>query len=96
METITKIVAKLYIIGESMIKYILLFMGIMTIIWLFQLMRDPKKQFDLAMDLFKNIFVWSWKAILFLWLGILFLGTMLLRVVSVTFATVRDFFVSKN
>ena len=92
----TEFIAKLYIVGEQAVKYLLLFMGIMAILWVFQLMKDPKKQFDLAMDLFKNIFVWIWKAILFIWMGILLVFNVLLRVISVTFATVRDFFVSKN
>ncbi|MCP4354910.1 MAG: hypothetical protein GY793_04620 [Proteobacteria bacterium] len=89
-------VAALYSFGREALQYLALFMGLMAILWIFQLMKDPAKQFDLAMDLFKSIFVWIWKVILFIWMGVLFVFNMILRVVSVTFATVRDFFVSKN
>jgi len=91
-----EIIAKLYIIGEQAVKWVVLFMGVMAILWLFQLMKDPKKQFDLAMDLFKSIFVWLWKAVLFIWMGVLLFFNVIFRVFSVTFATVRDFFVSRN
>ncbi|HAG52169.1 MAG TPA: hypothetical protein DCL21_00080 [Alphaproteobacteria bacterium] len=92
----TEIIAKIYLLGEQFFTYILVFMCVMAIIWTFQLMKDPGKQFDLAMDLFKNIFVWTWKGVLLLWMAVLFIFNMLMRVFTVTFATVRDFFVSKN
>ena len=93
---LAEMIAKVVVIGQEAVKYVGLFMGIMAILWVFQLMKDPKKQFDLAMNLFKSIFIWIWKFILFIWMGILFIFNMILRVISVTFATVRDFFVSKN
>lgn len=89
-------IAKIILLGQQLATYILFFMGVMAIIWIFQLMRDPGKQLDLAMDLFKNIFIWTGKGLLLVWLGIVFLFNMILRIFSVTFATVRDFFVSKN
>jgi len=92
----TEIIAKIYLLGEQFFTYILVFMCVMAVIWTFQLMKDPGKQFDLAMDLFKNIFVWTWKGVLLLWMAVLFIFNMLMRVFTVTFATVRDFFVSKN
>ena len=82
--------------GEKFLILVALFMLVMAIIWTFQLMRDPAKQLDLAMDLFKNIFVWTWKIILFFWMCILYVLNLIKRVFTVTFATIRDFFVSKN
>lgn len=89
-------IAKVILLGQQLGTYVLFFMGVMAIIWVFQLMRDPAKQLDLAMDLFKNIFVWAWKGILLLWVGFMFVFNLIMRVFTVTFATIRDFFVSKN
>lgn len=86
----------IYLFVEQFVVYIALFMGIMAIIWTFQLLRDPGKQLDLAMDLFKNIFIWTWKCILFVWLCVMYVLNLIKRVFTVTFATIRDFFVSKN
>ncbi|PPR11221.1 MAG: hypothetical protein CFH44_00069 [Proteobacteria bacterium] len=94
--TITEWVAKAYLAAETLFTCVLVFMGIMTVIWTFRVMKDPAKQFDLAMDLFKNIFVWTWKGILFVWMSIVYLFNMIMRVFAVIFATIRDFFVSKN
>tara|TARA_Y100001960_G_scaffold332842_1_gene435120 strand:+ start:3379 stop:3660 length:282 start_codon:yes stop_codon:yes gene_type:complete len=90
------LIAKLMVWGEKFLILVALFMLVMAIIWTFQLMRDPAKQLDLAMDLFKNIFVWTWKIILFFWMCILYVLNLIKRVFTVTFATIRDFFVSKN
>jgi hypothetical protein len=90
------LIAKLMVWGEKLLILVALFMLVMAIIWTFQLMRDPAKQLDLAMDLFKNIFVWTWKVILFFWMCILYVVNLIKRIFTVTFATIRDFFVSKN
>jgi hypothetical protein len=90
------LIAKLMVWGEKLLILVALFMLVMAIIWTFQLMRDPAKQLDLAMDLFKNIFVWTWKVILFFWMCILYVLNLIKRIFTVTFATIRDFFVSKN
>jgi|TARA_Y100001960_G_scaffold122422_1_gene130599 uncharacterized protein with ParB-like and HNH nuclease domain len=89
-------IAKIIILGEQFLKYLAFFMGVMAIIWIFQLMRDPGKQLDLAMDLFKNIFIWTWKGILLIWMAIMYVVNLIIRVFAITFATIRDFFVSKN
>lgn len=89
-------IATLCVYGQQFFKFVLLFMGVMVILWTFQVMKDPKKQFDLAMDLFKKIILWHWKAVLLAWSGILFILDIFMRIMSVTFATVRDFFMSKN
>lgn len=96
MDQVLSIIAKLYLFLEGSLKFVLLFMGVMAVIWTFQVLKDPGKQFDLAMQLFKNIFVWTWKGILFVWLAIVYLFNLIMRMVNVTFATIRDFFTSKN
>lgn len=89
-------IAKTILLGQDLLTLVLVFMGLMTVIWTFQLLRDPAKQLDLAMELFKNIFRWSWRCVLFVWLAVLYILNIFKSIFTVTFATIRDFFVSKN
>jgi hypothetical protein len=89
-------IAQLILLGEKLLVVVVFFVCIMAIIWTFQLLRDPGKQLDLAMDLFKSIFVWAWKIILFFWMAIVYVLNLFKRILAITFATIRDFFVSKN
>lgn len=94
--TVMEWAAKAFLAAETLFTLVLIFMGVMSVIWIVRVMKDPAKQFELAMDLFKNIFVWAWKVVLFFWAAIVYVFSMIMRVFTVTFATIRDFFVSKN
>lgn len=89
-------IANIYVTFEESWRWIAFILIFLLIIWMVNLMRDPEK----LMGLIPQFFTTLWKVTHYI--GVLlfevskFLFMAISRVLTVTFATIRDFFISRN
>lgn len=92
----TDFIATLVVTFEDSWRWIAFLLIVLAIVWIVSLMRDPDKLMGLIPQLFSTI----WKVLHFTGIALYevskFLFTVISRVLTVTFATIRDFFISRN
>jgi bacteriorhodopsin len=89
-------IANVYVTFEDSWRWISFILIVLAIIWLVNLMRDPEKM----MGLIPQFFATLWKVLSYLAVTLFqvtkVVALALGRVLTVTFATIRDFFISRN
>lgn len=92
----TDFIAGVIVTFEESWRWIAFLLILLLIVWMVNLMRDPDK----LMGLIPQIFTGIWKAMHFMGLALYEVGKFtfmaISRVLTVTFATIRDFFISRN
>ena len=92
----TDFIATLIVNFEESWRWITFILIFLLIVWMVNLMRDPEKLMGLIPQFFSTL----WKVLHYV--GVLlfevskFLFLAISRVLTVTFATIRDFFISRN
>lgn len=75
-------------------RAILVFLVILTVLWLLVVINDAKK----GKELIHNLFQWIWQAVYgaakFIAMGVWWLLLFVWRTVNIIFTAIRDFFIS--
>lgn len=92
----TDFLATVIVTFEDSWRWIAFLLIVLAIIWFISLLRDPDKLLGLIPQLFGTL----WKVLRYTGIVLYevgkFLFTVTSRVLTVTFATIRDFFISRN
>lgn len=92
----TDFIATVIVTMEDSWRWITFLLILLLIIWFVNLLRDPEKM----MGLIPQFFMTLWKLLSYTGIGIYhvskFVFLAVSRVLTVTFATIRDFFISRN
>lgn len=90
------LIANIYVTLEGSWRWVSFILIVLAIVWMVNLMRDPEK----LMGLIPQFFTTLWKVTSYLAVTLFqvtkVVALALGRVLTVTFATIRDFFISRN
>lgn len=92
----TDFIATVIVTFEDSWRWIAFILIVLAIVWFINLLRDPEKMIGLIPQFFTTL----WKVVSYV--GVMlyevskFVFMVVSRVLTVTFATIRDFFISRN
>lgn len=89
-------IATVIVAFEDSWRWVSFLLIVLAVIWMVNMMRDPEK----LMGLIPQFFATLWKVINYLAVAFFQVAKVVFmalgRVLTVTFATIRDFFISRN
>lgn len=92
----TDFIATVVVTFEDSWRWIAFILILLAIVWFINLLRDPEKMIGLIPQFFTTM----WKIVSYVGIALYevskFVFMVVSRVLTVTFATIRDFFISRN